>query len=76
MAGHYETLLAGVAADPDRRLSELPLLSAGGDGSSSWAGTAGTEAFPAGGLPARPLRGPGGDAGPDADGGRSARTRA
>ncbi|HJX26488.1 MAG TPA: condensation domain-containing protein, partial [Thermoanaerobaculia bacterium] len=26
MAGHLETLLAGAAADPDRRLSELPLL--------------------------------------------------
>jgi natural product biosynthesis luciferase-like monooxygenase protein/amino acid adenylation domain-containing protein len=26
MAGHFETLLAGIAADPDRRLSELPLL--------------------------------------------------
>jgi len=26
MAGHLETLLAGIAADPGRRLSELPLL--------------------------------------------------
>jgi len=26
MAGHLETLLLGIAADPDRRLSELPLL--------------------------------------------------
>jgi hypothetical protein len=28
MARHFQTLLAGIAADPDRRLSELPLLSA------------------------------------------------
>ena len=29
MAGHFRTLLGGVAADPRRRLSELPLLTAG-----------------------------------------------
>ncbi len=28
LAGHFETLLAGAVADPGRRLSELPLLSA------------------------------------------------
>ena len=27
MLGHFEVLLGGIAADPDRRLSELPLLS-------------------------------------------------
>ena len=27
MAGHYESLLRGIIADPDRRLGELPLLS-------------------------------------------------
>ena len=26
MLGHFETLLEGIVADPDRRLSELPLL--------------------------------------------------
>ena len=29
MAGHFRTLLEGIVADPDRRLSELPLLSRG-----------------------------------------------
>ncbi|HVR99133.1 MAG TPA: amino acid adenylation domain-containing protein [Thermoanaerobaculia bacterium] len=28
LAGHFETLLAGIAAGPDRRLSKLPLLTA------------------------------------------------
>jgi amino acid adenylation domain-containing protein len=31
MAGHYQTLLEGAIADPDRRLSELPLLTPGGE---------------------------------------------
>jgi len=26
MVGHFETLLNGICADPDRRVSELPLL--------------------------------------------------
>jgi len=26
MAGHFATLLGGIAADPDRRVSQLPLL--------------------------------------------------
>jgi len=29
MAGHYETLLAGIAADPDCRIGELPMLTPG-----------------------------------------------
>src|SRR5581483_7203341 len=29
MVGHFQTLLEGIAADPDRRLSELPLLTEG-----------------------------------------------
>jgi amino acid adenylation domain-containing protein len=28
MAGHFQTLLAGIAADPEQRLSQLPLLTA------------------------------------------------
>ena len=26
MAGHFQTLMEGIAADPDQRVSELPLL--------------------------------------------------
>jgi len=39
MAGHLERLLSGIAQDPERRLSELPLLSAGEEAQALWEGS-------------------------------------
>ncbi|HEX3131501.1 MAG TPA: amino acid adenylation domain-containing protein, partial [Thermoanaerobaculia bacterium] len=49
MAGHFATLLGGAAADPGRRLSELPLLAAE-ESAQLLAWNAGAEAFPPAGT--------------------------